>query len=144
MQYIVQVEARPFTYLDFEAFNVHDRWYHVAHGTCRNKFSELVKADIIELEYNSNVAFYTLKGHHFGTSNKMTRNGMGISPVTNVTDVTNISNNMDSMTELFNYIHSIQTDNNCKVATIHDIHYKFIVPDIHKIMAQYPRYSKAA
>jgi len=73
---------------------------------------------------------------------------MGISSVTNVTHVTNISNNMNSMTELFNYIHSIPIDNSSKVGAIHeivaihDIHYKFIVPDIHKIMAQYPKYKK--
>ena len=116
MKYINEIEARPFSYQDFETFNVHDRWYHVAHGTCRNKFSELVKAGIIEFEYNSKIAFYTLKGHHFGSSNKMTRNGMGISSVTDVTDVTNISNNMNSMTDLFNYIHSIPINNNSQVA----------------------------
>ena len=67
---------------------------------------------------------------------------MGISSVTDVTHVTNISNNMDSMAELFNYIRSIQIDNNSKVVAIHDIHYKFTVPDIYKIMAQYSRYAK--
>ena len=107
MKYIVEIEARPFSYLDFETFKVGNRWYHIAHGTCRNKFSELVRKGIIEFEYNSKVAFYTLKGHPFGTSNKMTHNHVDISSVTNVTDVNNITNNME---ELFNYIHSVQFD----------------------------------
>jgi hypothetical protein len=133
MKYIVQIEARTFSYLDFETFKVRDRWYHVAHGTCRNKFSELVRKGVIQFEYNSKVAYYTLKGHHFGTSTKMTSNHMGILPVTDVTHVTN------GMTDLFDYIHTIPID---KVAAVHDIHYKFTVPDIYKIMAQHPRYAK--
>jgi hypothetical protein len=32
------------------------------HGTFRNKISRLVREGIAELEYKSNVAFYTLKG----------------------------------------------------------------------------------
>jgi hypothetical protein len=139
MKYIVEIENRPFSYMDFKAFEVDNQSFHIAHGTCRNKFSELVKAGIIEIEYNSKVAFYTLKGHHFGNSNKMTRNHMDPSSVTNVTNVTNISNNMNSMSELFNYIHSIPIEN----AAVHDIHYKFVVPDIYKVVSAHPIYGRA-
>ena len=86
-EYIVKIEGRPFSYLDFEDFEVSGRHYTIPHGTCRNKFSELVKKSIIEFEYNSKVAFYTLKGYHFRTRDMMTRNHMGISSVIPVTGV---------------------------------------------------------
>jgi len=62
MEYIVLVESRPFSYMDFEKFEVDGKVYSVAHGTCRNTFSFLVKIGIIEFEYNSKVSYYTLKG----------------------------------------------------------------------------------
>jgi hypothetical protein len=135
MRYIVEVEARPFSYLDFESFKVSGREYHVAHGTCRNKFAELVKNGVIEFEYNSKVAYYTLKGHHFGTSNKMTRNHMGISsviPVTGVIPYTAIS----EAENFFGYLKTLDTN----VNSIHDIHNKFTVLDIYKIISSSPKY----
>ncbi len=38
------------------------------HGTFRNKISKLNKNGIVELKYNSHIAFYTLKGDNFGKS----------------------------------------------------------------------------
>ncbi len=68
MKSIVLIEGRTFSYKDFEGFEVNDRHYAVPHGTCRNTFSKLVKMGLIELEYNSKVAFYTLQGHRFDKS----------------------------------------------------------------------------
>src|SRR5438093_2889634 len=65
MDYIVRVEYRPFSYLDFESFQVNGRWYHIPHVSCRNKFSDLVKAGVIELEFNSKVAYQL--SHYFIT-----------------------------------------------------------------------------
>lgn len=140
MHYIVNVEYRPFSYRDFENFQVNGQWYHISHGSCRNKFSQLVKAGIIELEYNSKVAYYTLIGHHFGNNNMMTRNVMGLSSVTPVTPVTPVTNNTNypSMIDLFNYICTIPHDE----AGVHDVHYKFIVPDIYKVMSLSDKYKK--
>jgi hypothetical protein len=136
-EYIVKIEGRPFSYLDFENFEVHGRHYSIPHGTCKNKFSELVKKSIIEFEYNSKVAFYTLKGCHFGTSNKMTPNHMGIPsviPVTGVIPYTAIS----EAENFFGYLKTLDTNAN----SIHDIHNKFTVLDIYKIISSSPKYSK--
>jgi hypothetical protein len=137
IDYIVNIEHRPFSYRDFENFQVNGRWYHISHGSCRNKFSQLVKAGIIELEYNSKVAYYTLKGHHFGNNNMMTRKVMGISSVTSVTSVTN-NTNYPGMIDLFNYIRTIPHDE----AGVHDVHYKFIAPDIYKVVSLSDKYEK--
>ena len=60
MAYNVQVEHRPFSYLDFETFEVDGRNYSVSHGTCRNKFSKFIKMGLIQLEYNSKISHSTL------------------------------------------------------------------------------------
>jgi hypothetical protein len=138
MKYIIKVEARPFSYLDFESFKVGDHWYHIPHGTCRNKFSELVKRGVIEFVYNSKIAYYTLKGRHFATSNKMTRIHMGISsviPVTGVIPYTAVS----EANSFFDYLKTLDTNN---AKSIHDIHTKFTVLDIYKIISSSPKYSK--
>jgi len=131
MEYIVLVESRPFSYMDFEKFEVERKVYSVAHGTCRNTFSFLVKIGIIEFEYNCKVSYYTLKGVHFG--NTVTRNHMGIPSVTNVTGVIK-----DEMDDLLDYMKAIPVDQ----ASVHDIHYKFTVPDIYKIMFTNPKYAR--
>jgi len=131
MEYIVLVESRPFSYMDFEKFEVDGKAYSVAHGTCRNTFSFLVKIGIIEFEYNSKLSYYTLKGVHFG--NSVTRNHMGIPSVIPVTGVIK-----DEMEDLVNYLKTIPVDQ----ASVHDLHYKYVVPDIHKIMSTSTTYSK--
>ena len=98
MESIVRCEYRPFSYLDFESFEVDGQYFAVPHGTCRNVFSKFVKWGIIELDYNSKVAYYTLKGHRFA-KNLMTRNIKGISSVIPVTGVTGIE-----MDKLFGYL----------------------------------------
>jgi hypothetical protein len=131
MHYLVVAEGRPFSYKDFERFEVDGHMYLVSHGTCRNKFSQFRKKNLIEHEYNSKVAFYTLTGHHFAARNTMTRNVMGDNPVTDVTNVT-------TMEDLFKYLHTIPV----KESSVHDIHYKFTVPDIYKIISSVDKYKK--
>ena len=131
MEYIVLVESRPFSYMDFEKFEVDGKVYSVAHGTCRNTFSFLVKIGIIEFEYNSKLSYYTLKGVHFG--NSVTRNHMGLPSVTNVTGTMGIE-----MQELLKYLKTIPVEE----ASVHDLHYKFVVPDIYQIMSTSTTYSK--
>ena len=53
-------------YLDFMHFEVGGREYTMTHGTFRNRISKLREQGIVELAYNSGIAFYTLKGVHFG------------------------------------------------------------------------------
>jgi hypothetical protein len=131
MKEIVYTEHRPFCYKDFETFVINEKIYNVAHGTFRNKISKLLKEGEIELEFNSKICFYTLKGIHFG--NRMTRNHMGISSVIAVTGV--MGNEME---DLLNYLKTIPA----KEASVHDIHYKFIVPDIYEIMSTSTAYNR--
>jgi hypothetical protein len=64
--FIVFHEKRPFCYKDFLCFDVGGKQYHMKHKTFRNKVCKLKKKGIIELDFNSGIAFYTLKGHRFG------------------------------------------------------------------------------
>lgn len=132
MESIVRCEYRPFSYLDFESFEVDGHCYAVPHGTCRNEFSKFVKWGIIELDYNSKVSYYTLKGHRL-SKNLMTRNHMGISPVIPVTGVIGIE-----MDKLFGYLRSVPLEQ----SSVHDIHLKFTVLDIYKIMSSSPMYNR--
>jgi hypothetical protein len=68
MAYIVLVEKRPFSFKDFLSFEVNGKEYKMEHGTFRNKISKLNKKGIVELDYNSHIAFYTLKEDKFGKS----------------------------------------------------------------------------
>ena len=68
MAYIVLVERRPFSFKDFFRFEVNGKEYNMKHGTFRNKISKLNKNGVVDLVYNSQIAFYTLKGHTFGKS----------------------------------------------------------------------------
>jgi hypothetical protein len=61
-------------------FHVEGREYTITHGTCRNKLSKLRKEGIVELAYNSGIAFYTLKGARIGkpAATSMTPNYIGV------------------------------------------------------------------
>jgi hypothetical protein len=74
MAYIVFSENRPFSYRDFLPDHPE---CGMEHGTFRNKILAFKKADIIELNHKSGIAFYTLKGHRFGKP--MTTHHMGVS-----------------------------------------------------------------
>jgi len=129
MKEIVYTEHRPFSYMDFEKFEFNGKVYHVAHGTFRNKISQLLKEGKVELYYNSKVSFYTIAGVRFG--NSVTRNHMGIPFVIPVSI-------KDEMQDLLNYLKTIPIEE----ASVHDIHYKFTVPDIYKIMSTSSTYNR--
>jgi hypothetical protein len=149
MRYIVLTEKRPFSYQDFRSFGVNDKEYGMEHGTFRNKVSQLIKAGKVEREYISRLAFYTLKGVHFGKgkhdsarmmmmTQPMTPNHMGVSSVTAVTDSSSSSNaiidpNPDPNPNhtICNIIQNLPPNNN----SVHDIHLKFQVPDIWTILS---------
>ena len=65
MQRIVRVEKRPFCYRDFLDFEVDGKKYSMTHGTFRNKISQYVRNDYVQLEYYSGPAFYSLNGFNF-------------------------------------------------------------------------------
>jgi hypothetical protein len=129
MKYIVIMEHRPFSYKDFIDY--------MKHGTFRNKISKLRRDGLVEFVRNSHTAFYTLRGYHFGNNASMTRNHMGIPSVIPVTGV--IPYTAVSEAERFcGYLKTLDTNTN----SIHDIHTKFTVLDIYKIISSSPKYSK--
>ena len=54
---IVLKEHRPFSYRDFLRFEVSEKEYKMQHGTFRNKISQLIQAQKVELAYNSHIGF---------------------------------------------------------------------------------------
>ena len=62
MHHIVKIEHRPFSHLDFTSDKVKGQPYSMKYGTFRNKISKFMMTGEVELEYNSGLAFYTLKG----------------------------------------------------------------------------------
>ena len=133
LEHIVLTEHRPFSYLDFCSEKVKDQPYFMSHGTFRNKTSMFMKLGIVELEYNTGIAFHTLPGVHFGKRRRMTPtmtpNLMGVSSVTNVTeDITK--------TPLYKKIQKLPPVKR----GLHDIHFKFQVQDIWTIINSSKKY----
>jgi hypothetical protein len=63
---IVLTENRPFSYLDFVPnFYVDGKQFNIADGTFRNKVSDMINAEKVEVICYSPQAFYTLKGVTF-------------------------------------------------------------------------------
>jgi hypothetical protein len=56
ISYIIHEERRPFSYRDFLRFTVDQKEYKIAHGSFRNKISQLTHADKVELAYNAGIA----------------------------------------------------------------------------------------
>ena len=65
IEYIVCTETRPFSFIDFLSFEVHQQHYNMSHGTFRNKISAMLKTGEIELAYYSRQGFYTINGVNF-------------------------------------------------------------------------------
>jgi hypothetical protein len=144
MNYIVFTQHRPFSYRDFQTFEVDGKNQNMSNGTFRNKISQLRKAGKVEREYISGLAFYTLKGVHFGRgkhnssrmmmkmTQPMTPNHMEVSSVTAVTESSNaITNPSPNPPSICNIIQELPPNNN----SVHDIHLKFQVPDIWNIIS---------
>jgi hypothetical protein len=72
---IVLIEQRPFSFVDFRAFEVAGEKYEMKDGTFRNNISKLRKVGVVELAFRSKPAFYTIPGKKFSKS--MTQDHMG-------------------------------------------------------------------
>jgi hypothetical protein len=138
IRYLVLTEGRSFSYLDFQSFKFNGMAYSMTHGTYRNKICGFKRAGIMETEYNSGIAFHTLKDVHFGSRKKktmtpsMTPNHMGISPVTTVTNTNDVINR----TPLYKSIQKLPPEKRA----LHDIHLKFQIPDIWRILSLSKKY----
>lgn len=117
MTYIVLSQHRPFSFRDFLLFEVDGKDYRMTAGSFRNKISRLRKSGLVELAYNSKVAFYTLKGHRFGKP--MTPNHMGVG-----------SNKSDPIVRL---IQNLPMDRNA----LHNIRLKFESRGLWKFISTY-------
>jgi len=105
-----------FVYDEHNSFSHKDFLDLMKPKTFRNKISKLKKDYIVELDYKSSVAFYTLKGHKHGKAG--TPNHKGVT----------ISNN----DPVYNMIKNLPFDKQ----SIHDIHLKFKAPNIYQIFSR--------
>lgn len=119
MAFIVLSEGRPFSFRDFLQFTIDGKIYKIAPGTFRNRVLALKKAGVIELDYNSGIAFYTLKGHKFGKA---------VTP-----NHTVVHNN-----PLYKMLQDLPFDKQ----SIHDIHLRFKVPNIWQILSGCPNFPR--
>ena len=133
MAYIVLVERRPFSFKDFLRFEVKGKEYRMEHGTFRNKISKFNKNGVVELVYNSHIAFYTLKGHQFSkssithdhTGGTINYNSNSSSNSSNNASITN-HNHKNGNGYLYDLILSLPLEHN----SIHDIRLNFKVEGI--------------
>src|ERR1051325_9163583 len=125
---IVQTENRPFSYVDFvPSFAVDGQNYTIAYGTFRNKMSEMLKAEKVEVVYHSPQAFYTLKGVKFETA--MTGDHTGVSvllPLHSQLQRHRLANDP---------VHRIIQNLPFSQRTLHDIHLRFEAKGIWSIIS---------
>jgi hypothetical protein len=101
MQRLVRVEKRPFCYLDFLSFEVDGKKYSMTHGTFRNKISTFMKNGLVQLEYYSGPAFYSLKGVHFAKPRReMTDNRTVVPTLSSVSFIDNLPSETHSVHDI--------------------------------------------
>ncbi len=132
IEFISSTEHRYFSYLDFLHFNVEGKEYTMTHGTFRNKISKLKEKAIVELAYNSGIAFYALKGVRFGkkAATSMTRTHIGIHHQQLLQHIRRVPNIRKH--PLYKLIKHHPFDK----AAVHDIHLKFTVVGLWSILSK--------
>ena len=108
MTFINLVEYRPASYDDLKVIEIEGKLRTINYGTLRNIMSALKKQGRIERYYNSKASFFVLQGIKFGKQKKQ--------------DL--------EMKKLSNVINSLPENNR----GLHNIHLKFTVLDIWKIL----------
>lgn len=76
MEYIVLEEKRAFCVLDFRRFEYDGKEYRMKSGTYRNKISKFKKQRLVEFQFLSEYAYYSIPGHQF--TRTMTQNHVGV------------------------------------------------------------------
>ena len=137
MRYIVFTEKRPFSHRDFLSFEVNDKEYAMKHGTFRNKVSNLMKIGEVAQEYRSSLAFYSIKDVRFG---KRKSNAVMQSMTSNHEEVPychchchHLNENVvqDTNPPIYNIIENLPLDKK----SLHDIHMRFEMPNIHSTLS---------
>jgi hypothetical protein len=122
---IVQTENRPFSYVDFvPSFTVDGQNYTIAYGTFRNKMSEMLKAEKVEVVYHSPQAFYVLKGVKFETP--MTGDHTGVIAALHNQKYRHLSND-----PIYRVIQNIPLGQR----SLHDVHLRFKVDAIWSLLS---------
>jgi hypothetical protein len=105
----------------------------MTHGTFRNKISRLKEKAIVELAYNSGIAFYALKGIRFGkkATTLMTSTHIGIHQQQLLHHIGQVSNIKKH--PLYKLIKHHPFDK----AAVHDIHPKFTVVGLWSILSKF-------
>ena len=123
--HIVQTENRPFSYVDFvPSFIVDGQNYTIAYGTFRNKMSEMLKAEKVEVVCISPQAFYTLKGVRFETP--MTGDHTGVIAALHNQKYRHLSND-----PVYRVIQNIPLGKR----SLHDVHLRFKVDAIWSLLS---------
>jgi hypothetical protein len=140
ISHIVFTEKRPFSYRDFLSFEIDDKEYEMDHGTFRNKVLKLKKEGEVELEYRSMLAFYTIKGVNFrkikstsAMKTMMTPNHMEVLQChchCHHHDLPKKIIVQDTTPPICNIIENLPLNKK----SLHDIHMRFEVPNIHTIL----------
>jgi hypothetical protein len=117
ISHLVLVEKRSFCFRDFLDFEVDGDHYSMAHGTFRNKISKLVRNGIVELQFYSGPAFYSLPGHNFTKRKIMTGDHAVVTSMSSMSPVS--------------FMDNVSTDKHA----LHDIRYKFKVDNIWSTIA---------
>jgi hypothetical protein len=126
MAFIVHIKHRPFSYKDFLYFKVNGKQYRLSHGTFRNKISELMQKDEVEVQTKSNPNFYTLKDCRFGKGNIMTDN------YTEVNDIT-------TQKIIHQPLYQILEGTPFGERTVHNLHSSFNSSGIYTILSNNPK-----
>jgi hypothetical protein len=126
IRHIVHEEYRPFSYLDCLAFTIKEKEFKMTHGTFRNIVSRLMKEELIEVSYKSNIAFYSLIGVKFDKASRigMTGNHTGVPFISSAS----LSPSPTSSNPLYRLIRDLPLDKNS-----HDIRLRFTCPGIYEI-----------
>lgn len=140
MRDIVFTEKRPFSHRDFQIFEVDGKKHYMAHGTFRNKVSQLMKAGEVELEYKTAIGFYTIKGVNFGKRKSRVMMRTPMMMTSNHKEVPYCHRHchhhkenvvQDTNPLIYNIIENLPLDKK----SLHDIHMRFEVPNIWTILS---------
>jgi hypothetical protein len=141
MAYLVFVEHRPFSYLDFLSFKVNDMEYSMSHGTFRNKISKLIETDKAELVCNSGLGFYSLKGIQV-QKKLMTPNHMMVYTCHHChyhqhgnSHADNYDDDDSAIAPPLHSLYSLIQDLPLDKRSLHDIRLRFEIPDIYTILS---------
>ncbi|MFZ0513725.1 MAG: hypothetical protein WAM14_19115 [Candidatus Nitrosopolaris sp.] len=133
MAYIVFAEKRPFSFVDFQTFEVDQQHFQMSHGTFRNKISAMLKTGEVEVACYSTQAFYTLKGIQFAKTMTPDHTGVGSSAGAALASKTQLQlqRPMRQSDPIYRIIQNLPFNK----AAVHDIRLRFKVGQIWSVIS---------